>query len=184
MYLAQKESTMRSMTTSPTKQPVYESPRSAQKPARSIALEIVTLIFLGAVAGTVASFAILAVGVVFAQLGNPTSTTFLELLASIFSRMLNVLVVWVQAPLDGAKMGVSVGLAVSAAYLIATWIDRSLLFGTSRRWLTLLLLPIAGTVGALLGSQGVLADSALWVAAGGALFGLVAAFSLAPSASR
>ena len=46
------------------------------KSGRSIAVEVIALIFLGAVAGTLATFAVLAISAIFAQLGNPTSTTF------------------------------------------------------------------------------------------------------------
>ena len=94
----------------------------------------------------------------------------------MLSHVFGVLTVWARAPLDGAKMGLAVGLAVSAAYVGAILLERSILAGASR-WLTLVLLPIAGAVGAALGSQGVLADNLLVTTIGGALFGLAAALS-------
>ena len=141
----------------------------------SIAMTILALLFTGAVGGAVASFAILGAKAVVDQLTNPASTGFTQLLGSILSRMFNVLTMWAQAPRDGAIMGATAGVAVSLAYLAVLWLSRRAALAT---WISLLLLVIAGAIGAALASQGVLADLRVWTAAAGALFGLGAAYAI------
>ena len=149
--------------------------------ASSVIRTIAALVLLGAVAGAIASFLILGVDAILGQLGNPESTRFTQLVASILERMTNVLVVWVRAPIDGAIMGAVTGVAVSIAYVIALWIDRSWGLIAERRWLFVIVLAVAGAIGAAAGSRGVLTDVRFWAALAGALYGLVAAYAIAQS---
>lgn len=147
----------------------------------SIAMTLLALLFAGVVGGAAASFGILGAKAVVDALSNPSSTGFTQLLASIVSRMLRVLAMWVEAPRDGAIMGTAAGLAVSLAYLVALWLGRR---GGLAAWIPLLLLAVAGAIGAVLGSQGVLAEFQVWTAAAGALFGLGAGFAIFPRSPK
>lgn len=149
--------------------------------ARSIAVTAIALVSLGAVTGAIAAFLILGIGAILAQLGNPQSVRFSQLVGSILGRMTSVLVVWMRAPVDGAIMGAVTGAAVSIAYLIALWIDRSWAVFRGRGWLFAIALAVGGAIGAAAGSRGVLTDVRFWAALAGALYGLTAAYSIAQS---
>ncbi len=153
----------------------------ARDSARTVIAMALTLVLVGAVTGAIVSFLILGLDAFLSQLGNPTSERFSQLLASVFRRMSNVLAVWFQAPVDGAIMGAVTGAAVSIAYVITVWVDRTSAFFSSRSWLFALMLALAGAMGAALGSTGVLADLRAWATIAGGLYGFVAAFVIAQS---
>ena len=153
--------------------------RNLRESPGSVVTTIVVLVCVGARAGAVASFLILGLDAFLSQLGNPTSERFSQLIVSIFRRMSNVLVVWFQAPVDGAIMGATTGLTVSIAYLATIWIERGGTLLSQSKWFLPIILAVAGAVGAAMGSRGFLADLRIWTTLVGALYGLVAAFIIA-----
>ena len=78
-------------------------------------------------------------------------------------------------------MGAITGVAVSIAFLITIWVDRSWAFFSQRKWLFLIVLAVAGAVGAAAGSRGVLTDVRYWAALAGPLYGLITAYAISQS---
>ena len=147
--------------------------------ARFIVATTAALIVLGAVTGAIATSLILGIDALFDGMRNPTSVGFMQMIASIFRRIAYVLGVWLQAPLDGVKMGAVTGVAVSVAFVVSALIDRSWPLISQRRWLFAVAMAAAGAIGASAGSQGTLTDVRVWAAVAGALYGLVAAYTIA-----
>jgi hypothetical protein len=171
------------MNMSPTSSVQTQADHSEESPRAAITV-IAALIGLGALTGAIVTFLVLGLGAVLAQLGHPTSQSFLQLVFNIFRRMSDVLVVWFQAPMDGALTGMFTGAAVGLVYLATLWIDRTHGFFAQRPLLYFGALALGGAAGAAVGARGVLLDVRYWAALAGALYGLGAAYAITQSRSE
>ncbi len=143
-------------------------------------LTALLMVVAGAGLGVVLAVVGIAAREFLKHIGEKPYADLGDLLLGLLVTFWNVLVGSVNGAIDGLTVGIYTGLATAVAYLLTTLLIRPWLPPHTQRPVILVLVALAGAVGAFLGCQGILNGYRLWVTVAGLVFGGLAASTSLP----
>jgi hypothetical protein len=101
--------------------PFTDNVRKQPSPA-SLILSTAMIMVASITTATIAMVAVAAYGEVSHQINSAAIDTFLDLIATIFFTLLNVIAAGADSVQMGFMVGIYVGIALSALYLVNSWL--------------------------------------------------------------